>query len=602
MPDGVNPLKERLKNVPLKPGVYMYKDAQGQVIYVGKARELRNRMRSYFQSRERLHPRVRAMMNRVADFDYIVSSTEVEALILENNLIKAYQPRYNIDMRDDKSYPYLKVGIGDKFPGISIVREDKDGVSKYFGPYTDVGSLKETLKLLSGIFPLRKCRNFKQRPRPCLNSDIGKCLAPCSGQVSEEEYRRMVDDLLAFLEGEYKDILKSKEAEMKDAALQLEFEKAARIRDQIRAIEKIGEKQKVIFESAYNLDLLAMASGEKESLLVMFKVRTGKITAKETFTLNRAVDENEAELMGFFIKQYYHDNTDIPAEILLKDMPAEADLIETWLQDKSGFRVKFKNPRRGEKKKMLDMVLENTLLLWEEKNKKNLKDTETLIHLSKVLDLQVIPERIECYDISHLAGEEVVASMVVFSSGQADKKAYRRFKIINEKNDDFASLAETLGRRFEEADRGNTAFLPEPDLIIIDGGLGQVNAVKKEMERRQIDIPVFGLAKKNEEIFAPGISQPVLLPRRDEGLRLLQRMRDEAHRFAIEYNRQRRAKKLKVSALDNIEGIGPKRKKALLAHFGSVAKIKEASLEEIASVAGINLPAARNVYEYFQSS
>jgi excinuclease ABC subunit C len=602
MPDGVNPLKERLKNVPLKPGVYMYKDAQGQVIYVGKARELRNRMRSYFQSRERLHPRVRAMMNRVADFDYIVSSTEVEALILENNLIKAYQPRYNIDLRDDKSYPYLKVGIGDKFPGISIVREDKDGVSKYFGPYTDVGSLKETLKLLSGIFPLRKCRNFKQRPRPCLNSDIGKCLAPCSGQVSEEEYRRMVDDLLAFLEGEYKDILKSKEAEMKDAALQLEFEKAARIRDQIRAIEKIGEKQKVIFESAYNLDLLAMASGEKESLLVMFKVRTGKITAKETFTLNRAVDENEAELMGFFIKQYYHDNTDIPAEILLKDMPAEADLIETWLQDKSGFRVKFKNPRRGEKKKMLDMVLENTLLLWEEKNKKNLKDTETLIHLSKVLDLQVIPERIECYDISHLAGEEVVASMVVFSSGQADKKAYRRFKIINEKNDDFASLAETLGRRFEEADRGNTAFLPEPDLIIIDGGLGQVNAVKKEMERRQIDIPVFGLAKKNEEIFAPGISQPVLLPRRDEGLRLLQRMRDEAHRFAIEYNRQRRAKKLKVSALDNIEGIGPKRKKALLAHFGSVAKIKEASLEEIASVAGINLPAARNVYEYFQSS
>lgn len=601
MADGVNPLKERLKNVPLKPGVYMYKDAQGQVIYVGKARELRNRMRSYFQSRERLHPRVRAMMNRVEDFDYIVSSTELEALILENNLIKAYQPRYNIDLRDDKSYPYLKVATGEKFPRISIVREDKDGVSRYFGPYTDVGSLRETLKLLSSIFPLRKCRNFKQRPRPCLNSDIGNCLAPCSGQVSEEEYRQMVDGLLGFLEGEYKEIVRSKEAEMKNAALKLEFEKAARIRDQIRAIEKIGEKQKVIFETGYNLDLIAMAFGEKESLALVFKVRAGKIVAKETFTLNRAIDENEAELLGFFIKQYYHENKDIPAEILLKYMPAEAALIEAWLQDKRGCRVKFGVPRRGEKKKMLDMVLENTSLLWEEKNKQNLKNTETLIHLSKVLDLELIPERIECYDISHLAGEEVVASMVVFSSGQADKKAYRRFKIKREQNDDFASLVETLGRRFEEAGKGNAAFLPEPDLIIIDGGLGQVNTVKKELEGRQIDIPVFGLAKKNEEIFAPGISQPIVLSRRDEGLKLLQRMRDEAHRFAIEYNRQRRAKKLKVSALDNIEGIGLKRKKALLAHFGSVTRIKEASLEEIASVAGMNLPAARNVYDYFHS-
>jgi len=593
-------MKEHLKNVPLKPGVYMYKDSEGKIIYVGKAKALRNRMRSYFQSREKLHPKVRAMMSRVDDFDFIVTGTEVEALILENNLIKAYQPRYNIELRDDKTYPYLKVTTGEKFPGIYIVREEKDRTSRYFGPYTDVSSLRETLRLLTTIFPVRTCENFKIKPRACLNSHIGKCLAPCTGQVEEEEYRRVIDELINFMEGDSREILKLKEAEMKEAALNLEFEKAALMRDQIKNIKKISEKQKVSFESPYDLDLIGLVSGGKENLVLVFKIRSGKIIAKDTFWLSQAINENEPELIEFFLKNYYTDNNDIPSEILVSSLPAEMELIESWLKGKTGHRVGLRVPHRGDKKSMLDMVLENARLLWEEKKQKNIKNKEVLIHLSKVLNLELVPGRIECFDISHLGGEETVASMVVFNNAYPEKKSYRRFKIKVEQNNDFASLSETLQRRFKEAREGNLSFLPEPDLIIIDGGLGQVNAVKAAMEEMQVDIPIFGLAKKNEEIFQPGIGQPLVLPRRDEGLKLLQRLRDEAHRFAIEYNRKRRSKKIKTSDLDNIKGVGPQRKKALLTHFGSVSKIKEASKDDIAAVPGMNTIVADNVYNYFR--
>lgn len=585
--------------MPLQPGVYLYKDSGGQVIYVGKAKALRNRMRSYFQAENKMHPKVKAMMKRVADFDFIVTRSEVEALILENNLIKAYHPRYNIHLRDDKTYPYLKISTGEKFPRITITREEKDGVSRYFGPYTDVTSLRETLKVLTGIFPLRTCKTMPPKGRPCLNRDIQRCLAPCSGQCSAEEYREMVEALIRFLEGHDRELLQQKEKEMKQAAADLEFEKAARLRDQIQSMVKIAQKQKVNFDKPFNLDIIALVHSEKQNLALVFKIRSGRIVAKNTFWLNRVIDEDASEVLAFFLKRYYSEDHDIPGEILLEQLPAETALLESWLKSETGRKVLIHVPMRGDKKTMLDMVGENARLLWEERILKEDRNRQTLLHLSHHLDLEVLPGRLECYDISHLGGDETVASMVVFSGGEADRKAYRRFKIKVNQNNDFASLAETLRRRFEEAEKGNQAFLPEPDLIVIDGGLGQVNAVAGVLHNMGIEIPLVGLAKKNEELYRPGNPNAMVLDRRDEGLMLLQRIRDEAHRFAITYNRQRRSKKLTSSELDLIPGIGDKRKQALLKHFGSVSLIKKASVDELSSIAGITGKIAEQVYAYF---
>ena len=589
-------LRERLKHVPLQPGVYLFKDQEGRVIYVGKAKILRNRLRSYFQSPDHLLPKVKAMMMRVADFDYVVGSSEVEALILENNLIKAYQPRYNILLRDDKTYPYIKISA-DRFPRISMVRESKDKVSRYYGPYTDVGNIKETLKLLNHIFPLRTCKNLKEQTRPCLNYDLGKCLAPCSGQVNESDYQSAVQGVIDFLEGRSQDLLAMKEAEMHAAAANLEFEKAARLRDQLRAIKALDARQQVVFDHPYVIDAIAMIAGEKENLALVFKIRNGQIIAKDTYWLKRAIDEDQAEVMDFFLKHYYGENQDIPGIILLNEPPAEQQLLEDWLKTSSGRAVHLSIPSRGEKKRIMEMVTENARLLWEEKTRQDLKARRILQQLAEKLELEVIPERIECYDISHLAGEETVVSMVVFTSGREDRKAYRRFKLSRDQNDDFASLREVLERRFNEARQGNPAFLPEPDLLLIDGGLGQVNAVKNILMQMGVETAVIGLAKKNEEIFYPGRGEPIRLTRRDEGLMLLQRLRDEAHRFAITYNRQRREKKVTHSILDDIPGIGVKRKKALLQRFGSVARLKQAEFDDIKAVAGMNNAAAQQVYD-----
>ena len=594
-------MKDRLKNVPLQPGVYLYKDKEGRVIYVGKAKALRNRMRSYFQSPDGLHPKVKAMMARVTDFDYIVTATEVEALILESNLIKAYQPRYNIDLRDDKSYPYLKI-TAEKFPRLCIVREKKDKTSRYYGPYTEVGSLRETIKLITGIFPLRTCKSLRTNTRPCLNYDLGKCLAPCNGGVSTEEYQLLVNGITDFLEGNTQQLAERLAVDMKQAAVDLEFEKAARLRDQITAIKVLSEKQKVSLERPYAMDIIGMTGGEQDKLVLVFKLRAGKIIAKDTFWLKRAIAEEEGEVLEFFLKQYYAENPDIPPEILVSLLPADYELLQTWLQEGTGPKFKIGIPSRGEKRKLLDMVLDNARLLWEEKMQEENRNSQIILTLARTLELEVVPMRIECYDISHLAGEETVASMVVATNGKADKKAYRRFKIKIEQNNDFASLSETLRRRFQEARQGNQAFLPEPDLLLIDGGLGQVNAVKMELDQMGVDIPVIGLAKKNEELFRPGVGEAIVLSRRNEGLMLLQRLRDEAHRFAIGYNRQRRGSKLRLSVLDNIEGIGAKRKQALLLHFGSVAKIKTASREELLQVTGVNRPTADKIYAYFHST
>ncbi|MDD3880288.1 MAG: excinuclease ABC subunit UvrC [Syntrophomonas sp.] len=595
-------LKERLKKVPLQSGVYLFKNREGQVLYVGKARVLRQRMRSYFQAPEKMHPKVKAMMARVSDFDFIVTHTEMEALILENNLIKAYKPRYNIDLRDDKSYPYIKVSMADRFPRVYLAREKKDGMSRYFGPYTNVTSLRDTLKLLNAVFGLRSCRTMKSRRRPCLNRDMGKCLSPCSGEISEEEYGRRVEALITFLEGNFQEIVQEKEKEMTMAARNLEFEKAARLRDQIQSIRQLGEKQKIELASPCEFDLVGILSGERENLVLLFKIRSGKIVGKDTFWLNRPIQEDENEAMEFFIKQYYDENPDVPPEILLSHLPSDFKLLEAWLKSRIARRVELRVPQRGEKKQVLDMLLENARLLLEEKQREENTQNAALLHLSQVLDLEAVPDRLECFDVSHLGGEETVASMVVFSGGQPQKKAYRHFKIKTEQNNDTASLAEAVERRFQNARQANPAFLPEPDLILVDGGRGQVNAVAAVLKVMDIDIPLFGLAEKNEAIYRPGSAEPLLLAARDNGLQLLQRLRDEAHRFAIEYNRKRRSRKVRASALDGIPGIGEQRKKSLLAHFGSVARIKEASLDEIAAVPGMNRKAAGAVLDFFKES
>lgn len=593
-------LKDRLKNVPLQPGVYIYKNQDGKVIYVGKARVLRHRMRSYFQDPRLLHPKVRAMMTHVADFDFIVTGSEVEALILENNLIKSYQPRYNIELRDDKTYPYLKI-TNEKYPRLFITREKKDQVSRYFGPYTDVTSLRETVKLLTALFRVRTCKNLRAQHRPCLNRDLGKCMAPCSGAISEQEYRRNVDALLRFLEGDDRELLQQKEAEMKTAAQQLNFEKAAQLRDQIQAIKVIGEKQQVNFKDDYMLDAIAMIGNEKQNLVQVFKIRRGKITGKDTFWLKKAINEDNAEAMAFFLRRYYSENSDFPAQILVNEMPADAALLETLLQE-TNRKVRLMEPRRGEKKKLLELVLNNADLVWQEKQEEDLKMRQALLDLSEALDLEVVPERIECFDISHLGGEDTVASMVVFTGGKPDNKAYRRFKIKNDQNNDYASLAEAVRRRFKRAMDGDPSFLPEPDLLIIDGGPGQAGAVHEALFQLGVDLPVFGLAKKNEELFHPGKADPLVLPRRHKGLMLLQRLRDEAHRFAITYNRQRRSSKVTRSALDEIEGIGPQRKMALLQHFGSVSALSGADVETLAAVPGMNKRAAENIFKHFRES
>jgi excinuclease ABC subunit C len=595
-------LKERLKKVPRSPGIYLFKDTDGNVIYVGKARLLKNRLRSYFQSSSNMDPKVRAMMNRVVSFEYVVTNSEVEALILENNLIKTHKPRYNINLRDDKTYPYLKLTTGEKFPRLCVAREEKDKVSRYFGPYPDVTSLRRTVQLLTSIFPLRSCRYLTKKSRPCLNYDLGKCLAPCVGKVTEQEYNQAVKAAVRFLEGNHQEILQAKEREMYQASQELDFERAAVLRDQLASLRKLIENQKVSYEKPYNLDVVGEIYGPEQSLIVVHRIRAGKIITSDTFWVKQAINENESEVMHYFIKHFYDDNRDIPKQILLNTMPSDPDLVTEWLCNKSNKKVQIKIPYRGEKKAMLEMVLQNARILWEEKMDKDAARAKVLLHLSRVLNLEVIPERIEGYDVSHTGGSDTVASMVVFINGVSEKKLYRRFKIKLEQNNDYASLSEAIARRLKQAREKNPSFLPEPDLIVVDGGQGQVNLAHKTITETGFNIPVVGLAKKQEEIYRVGASQPLILPRRDEGLKVLQRIRDEAHRFALDYNRQLRKKKMSRSVLDQIEGIASKRKNALIAHFGSISRLREADLEEIAKVPGMNRKVAENVYRYFHNN
>ncbi len=591
-------IEEKLALLPNAPGVYIMKNAQGKIIYVGKAVVLKNRVRQYFQNTKSHSPKVRVMVSKIADFETIMTGSEVEALILECNLIKKHRPRYNISLKDDKTYPYVKVTMADEYPRVLITRRIlKDG-ARYFGPYTNVGAVHESLKLLRRLFPLRTCKNIDV-DRPCLEFHIKRCLAPCTGRVDAEEYKDMVHSVCLFLEGRTEEVEKALETRMKTAAEGLQFELAARMRDQLNAVRRVAEKQKIV--TGYgDQDAIGMARSGLGVCVQVFMIRAGKMVGREHFLLTGSEAESDEALLSAFIKQYYFRAAFIPKEILLPCSIDEQEVIETWLTERKTSRVSLSLPQRGQKHEIVRMAETNAKkYLADEAEHIQMTRAQTegaVEELGNALGLKEKPWRMECFDISHIQGSETVASMVVFEGGLPKKTDYRRFKIKSAegKPDDFLSMREVTTRRY-----GKRNIEDMPDLIVIDGGLGQLSSALSIIRGAGHKTPVIGLAKQFELIFVEGTSTPIELSKHSQALYLMQRIRDEAHRFAITYHRKLRGKRNLVSVLDHIEGIGPKRRKALWDHFGTLAKIKAATVEELASVKGMSYPAAQAVYNFF---
>jgi excinuclease ABC subunit C len=611
-------IEQILKNLPAKPGVYLHKNAQGKVIYVGKAVNLRNRVRSYFhKSAQTSSPKTHRLVAEINNIDFIVADSELEALLLENTLIKKYQPRYNVRLKDDKRYPYIKVHWQDPFPRVTTTRRLQNDGARYYGPYTAAWAAYQTLDLVRKIFPYLTCTRTidGKDERACLYYHIGRCAAPCIGVVNQAEYRQIIDNLCDFLSGNIEPVVVDLHRQMAEAAEGLDFERAAQLRDQIKAIDQVVEKQKVVNTETLDEDVVAFARADGDACVQVFFIRGGKLMGRDYFVLEGAAEEADAEIMTSFLKQFYDQSTNVPPQILLPQDVDELMIIRDWLQSKRGDKVTLKVPRRGKQKKLLEMATENAVetlnhlrAQWAADES---KQTEALAELQQTLDLSEPPLRIECYDISTLQGTNTVGSMVVFAKGVPRKSDYRRFKIKAVLGqDDYASLQEVLRRRFKrmtdegysepaKVGKGDTkdenAWALIPNLVIIDGGKGQLNAaleVLDEFELRDA-IPIVGLAKREEEIFLPDQSEPVILPRKSQGLFLIQRIRDEAHRFGVTYHRKLRGKGAVRSSLDDVEGIGPKRRRALLQKFGSVKAIRQASVEELAAVPGMTRRAAQ---------
>ncbi|MBP9536980.1 MAG: excinuclease ABC subunit UvrC [Negativicutes bacterium] len=594
-------IQEQLKLLPTNPGVYLMKNEQAKIIYVGKAINLKNRVKSYFQSSKNHSPKVKSMVEKISDFEYIITANEIEALILECNLIKKYRPKYNISLRDDKTYPYIKVTLNEDYPTVSITRKIlKDG-AKYFGPYTSAGAVHEVLNLLKKLFQIRSCRQMNTK-RPCLEFHIKRCLAPCTGRVAKSEYREMIKSLCLFLEGRNEVVLKELTSRMQIAAENFQFELAAKLRDQVLAIEKISAKQNIIIGSS-DQDIIGLARKADEACIQIFFIRSGKMIGRDHFLLNGTEDETDSALLNAFLEQYYNKATFIPKEILLPAEIENEEILSAWLSQKKNAKVSFGLPQRGVKKEMVLMANDNAVVVLEEQMIKNSAGLEQTVgamkDLGRYLRMEKELKRIECFDISHIQGSETVASMVVFSNGAPDKQEYRRYKLksVEGKPDDFKSMQEVVGRRYRQSDG------IMPDLIIIDGGKGQLNSALEIIRALgHYQIPVVGLAKQFEYVFLEGQSEPVILPPNSKALYLIQRIRDEAHRFAITYHRKLRHKRNLVSVLDHIEGVGPTRRKALWDAFGSIAEIKKAKITDLTAVPGISENIANNIVKYFKNS
>ncbi|BDG61676.1 excinuclease ABC subunit UvrC [Caldinitratiruptor microaerophilus] len=658
-------LEAQLQALPDRPGVYIYRDGEGRILYVGKARSLRHRVRQYFQASRNLPPKVQRMVGQIASIEHIVTDNEVEALILESNLIKRHKPKYNVKLRDDKHYPYLRLTLHEKWPRVLIARQMRRDGSRYFGPYTTSGAVHETLKLLRRLFPLRTCSDPSRYPRGCLQLHIGRCLGPCLPDFEQHAaYEQAVRDVAAFLDGKVDDVLQRLRADMERAAENLEFERAAEIRDRIRAVEKVAERQKIISSEMADRDVIAYARDQDEACVQVFFVRQGKLVGRDQFFLANTDGLSGGEILSAFIQQHYNRTNFIPPEILVSDPLEEEDLLARWLSEKRGARVSIACPQRGEKRRLVELVIQNaeeSMAERQQAREHERRATEgALAELQAALSLPAPPRRIECFDVSHVQGADVVAAMVVFEDGEPKKSDYRKFKMRVDRNDDFANMAEAITRRFKRglaerealararaeaqaaaavvaagdgaaADAGAAAgvaaadgthgagrarrrrdglarripeepkFAAFPDLLIIDGGKGQLSAAREALRELGLEsIPTFGLAKEEELLFAEGRREPIVLPRGSAGLHLLQRVRDETHRFAVTYHRQLHRKGMSRSVLDGAPGIGPKRKRALLRAFGSLRRIREATAEELAAVPGMTREAAERLVEYLE--
>ena len=613
-----------LKNLPFKPGVYLMKNSLGEVIYVGKAKILKNRVKSYFQNSKNHSEKVRVMVKHIAEFEYIVTDSEMEALILECNLIKKYSPRYNILLKDDKFYPFIKITINDDFPRVFVTRNySKDG-SKYFGPYTNGTAVYETISLINKIFPLRTCKLLikegGEKVRPCLNYHIKKCFGPCGGYINKEEYGKMIKDVIDILSGRDNTVLKVLQSEMEEASLNLEFEKAADLRDKIIAIKAIVEKQKIFKTMDGDEDFINIYRDEKDSCIQIFFSRDGKIIGREHFIFENTAEDSIEEILEEFTTSFYGGTAKVPRNIYVPEL-SNIELVEEYLTIKRGAKVWIKVPQKGQKREMLDMVKNNAQITLEKFKDKYLMDKEinkiALEELQELLDLEIWPSRIEAYDISNIQGVDSVGSMIVFEEGRSKNSDYRRFRIKTVKGaNDYDSMREILTRRFshgleevkaiQESKLQFSAgkFSNFPDIIMMDGGKGQINIALEVLRELNISIPVCGLVKDDKHATRGIIynNEELIINRSSNLMQLIRRIQDEVHRFAITYHRSLRDKKTLHSVLDDIPNVGEKRRRALLMKFGSVDNIKSATLDQLLETPSINNKAAESIYKYFNGN
>ncbi len=608
------PLIERVNALPNKPGVYIFRDSEGRVIYVGKAAALRNRVRSYFGSPHSMEPKVHSLSLAIADFDYIVTNTAQEALHLEATLVKRHQPVFNVRLKDDKHYPYLKIDVQNPWPRVEITRRIGNDGARYFGPYASASSVRRTLDVVKRLFPWRPCSEeiTGTRPRPCLDFFIGRCAGPCSGECSKGEYDEVIREVILFLEGRTENVLRALRSQMAESSQNMQYERAAILRDQIQAIENISEMQVTAYARPTDEDVFGLARSDGDAEVQVLFIRGTKMIGGDHFPLDGAKDEPDDGVLDGFLKQFYESATYVPRRILLPLEVPEKSEIEDWLSEKRGSRVKLNSPKRGAKRRLVSMATQNAREALEVARLKWLTDAgktqQALEELQEELNLPSLPRRIECYDISDIMGMHPVGSMVVLIDGRPRPTEYRRFRIKTvEGANDVAMMAEVLARRFKRAAQAaeekaageNEGWGALPDLLIVDGGKGQLNVALDVLREAGVPfIPAAGLAKQQEELFVQDLAEPIVLPRTSQALYLVQRIRDEAHRFAITYHRNVRQKAGTRSTLDTIPGIGPKRKRALLRKFGSVRDIRQASVDDIAATVGFTRTLAERVKEY----
>ena len=617
--------EEELKKLPRKPGVYIMRDDKDVILYVGKAINLHNRVRSYFRENIGRGPAIDQMVSLIARFEYIVTDSELEALVLENNLIKENSPKYNTLLKDDKTYPYIKVTVGEDYPRILFSRTMKKDKSRYFGPYTSAAAVKDTIELLNKLYQLRTCNRVLPRDigieRPCLNYHIKQCLAPCQGYVSKEEYRQQVAGALEFLNGNYSPILKDLEEKMKKAAEAMEFEDAARYRDLLSSVRQVSQKQKITEGVGEDKDILALYQDETEAVVQVFFVRDGKLIGREHYYMTHVPENNKPAILQDFVKQFYAGTPFIPRELMLQYEIEDAELIEKWLSERKGSRVYLKVPKIGSKEKLVELAAQNAkLVLSQDREKLKREEGRTIGAVKEISDLLQLPltgtARMEAYDISNINGFENVGSMVVYEKGKPKRSDYRKFKIKSVSGpDDYACMREVLTRRFrhgmeesreleeQEMDQEYGSFTKFPDLILMDGGRGQVNIALSVLEELGIDIPVCGMVKDDNHrtrgLYYHNIELPI--DTHSEGFKLITRIQDEAHRFAIEYHRSLRSKTQVRSALDDIPGVGPARRKALMRHFKSLEEIRQATVEDLMEIPEMNERTAQEIVAFFAS-